>query len=303
MKVFVTGATGYIGGSVSTKLLETGHEVIGLARSDDAAAALKKRGIEPLASDINAYTPIVEVTKRVDAVVNAANADNAFIVHALLTGLRGTGKTLIQTSGSSVVGKYDNGQASEDTFDENTPFRPQPEKAMRVAIDDAVLAAAKDGMRSVVIRPTLIYGRGIGVHSASVQLPRLIDVAKKAGVPRHVGPGANRWGNVHIADVVALYLLALEKAPAGSLYYAESGEASFKQIAQSIGRMLGLGDKTQDWPIGEAVEGLGPGAYLSFGSNSRVRGVESRKLGWKPTQGGVFDEIEKGVYAEVYGKK
>jgi nucleoside-diphosphate-sugar epimerase len=303
MKVFVTGATGYIGGSLSTKLLEIGHEVFGLARSDEAAAALKKRGIEPLAGDINAYTPIVEATKRVDAVVNAANADNAFIVHALLTGLRGTGKTLIQTSGSSVVGKYDNGQASEETFDENTPFKPQPEKAMRVAIDEGVLAAAKEGVRSVVIRPTLIYGRGIGVNSVSVQLPRLIDVAKKAGVPRHVGPGTNRWGNVHIADVVALYLLALEKAPAGSLYYAENGEASFKQIAQSIGRMLGLGDKTQDWPIGEAVEGLGPGAYLSFGSNSRVRGVESRKLGWKPTQGSVFDEIEKGVYAEVYGKR
>ena len=303
MKVFVTGATGYIGGSLSTKLLQIGHEVFGLARSDDAAAALKKRGIEPLAGDINAYTPIVEATKRVDAVVNAANADNAFIVHALLTGLRGTGKTLIQTSGSSVVGKYDNGQASEDTFDENTPFKPQPEKAMRVAIDEGVLAAAKEGVRSVVIRPTLIYGRGIGVNSVSAQLPRLIDVAKKAGVPRHVGPGTNRWGNVHIADVVALYLLALEKAPAGSLYYAENGEASFKQIAQSIGRMLGLGDKTQDWPIGEAVEGLGPGAYLSFGSNSRVRAVESRKLGWKPTQDTVFDEIEKGVYAEVYGKK
>ena len=147
MKVFVTGATGYVGGSVSTKLLEAGHEVIGLARSDDAAAALKKRGIEPHAGDINAHTPIVEAAKRVDAVVNAANSDNAFVAHALLTALRGTGKVLIQTSGSSVVGKYDNGEASEDTFDENTPFKPQPEKATRVAIDEAVLAAAKAGVR------------------------------------------------------------------------------------------------------------------------------------------------------------
>ena len=124
MKVFITGATGYIGGSVANRLLEAGHEVIGLARSDDAAAALKKRGIEPLAGDLNAYTPIVGVTKRVDAVINAANSDNAFIVHALLTGLKGSGKTLIQTSGSSVVGAYDNGEASEDTFDERSPFTP-----------------------------------------------------------------------------------------------------------------------------------------------------------------------------------
>jgi nucleoside-diphosphate-sugar epimerase len=303
MKVFVTGATGYIGGSVATKLLERGHEVIGLARSDDAAAALKKRGIEPLAGDINAYTPFIEATRRVDAVINAANSDNAFVVHALLTGLKGSGKTLIQTSGSSVVGAYDNGEASEDTFDEDTPFTPQPEKAMRVAIDQQVLAAAKSGVRSIVIRPTLIYGRGIGVAATSIQLPKLIDVARKHGVPRHVGRGLNIWGNVHIGDVADLYVLALERASAGSLFYAENGEANFKSVAQSIGRMLGMGEKTQDWPIGEAVEGLGPGAYLSFGSNSRVRGVQSRKLGWQPKGGTLFDEIEKGVYAEVYGKK
>jgi nucleoside-diphosphate-sugar epimerase len=303
MKVFVTGATGYIGGSVSTKLLEAGHDVIGLARSDDAAAGLKKRGIEPLLADINAYTPFIEVTKRVDAVINAANADNAFIVHALLDGMKGSGKTLIQTSGSSVVGTYDNGEASEKTFDEDTPFTPEPEKAMRVAIDQQVLAAAQDGIRTALIRPTLIYGRGLGVAGISVQLPKLIDVAKKHGIPRHVGRGLNIWGHVHIADVADLFLLALDKAKAGSLLYAENGEASFKSVAQSIGRMLGMGDKTQDWPIGEAVEGLGPGAYLSFGSNSRVRGVKSRALGWKPKGRALFDEIENGVYAEVYGKK
>jgi nucleoside-diphosphate-sugar epimerase len=303
MKIFVTGATGYIGGSVATKLLERGDTVLGLARSDDAAAALKKRGIEPVAADINTYTPLVETTKRVDAVINAANADNAFVAHALLDGLKGSGKTLIQTSGSSVVGTYDNGEASEDTFDEDTPFTPEPEKATRVAIDNQVLAAANGGLRSIVIRPTLIYGRGIGVPGISVQLPKLIDVAKKHGVPRHVGRGLNIWGHVHIADVVDLFLLALDKGKPGSLLYAESGEANFKSVTQSIGRMLGLGDATKDWPIGEAVEGLGPGAYLSFGSNSRVRGKRARELGWTPKQGTLFDEIEKGVYAEVYGKR
>jgi nucleoside-diphosphate-sugar epimerase len=302
MKVFITGATGYIGGSVATKLIERGDEVIGLARSGEAATALKKRGIEPLAGDINAYTPFVEAAKRVDAVINAANSDNPFVVHALLAGLAGTGKTLIQTSGSSVVGTYDNGEPSERIFDEDTPFTPEPEKAGRVAIDQSVFAAAKNGVRSIVIRPTLIYGRGIGVAATSIQLPKLIDLARRAGVPRHVGRGLNIWSNVHIADVVDLYLLALDKAPAGSLFYAGNGEANFKSVAQSIGRMLGLGDKTQDWPIGEAVDGLGPGAYLSFGSNSRVRGVKSRALGWRPKQGTLADEIENGVYREVYGE-
>jgi len=303
MKVFITGATGYIGGSVATKLLERGDEVIGLARSDAAAAALRKRGIEPLRGDLNAYTPFVEIAKRVDAVINAANSDNPFVVHALLTGLAGTGKTLIQTSGSSVVGAYDNGEPSERIFDEDTPFTPEPEKAGRVAIDLSVLAAAKNGMRSVVIRPTLIYGPGIGVAATSIQLPKLIDVARKAGIPRHVGRGLNIWSHVHIADVADLYLLALDKAPAGSLFYAENGEANFKSVAQSIGRMLGMGNATKDWPIGEAVEGLGPAAHLSFGSNSRVRSVKSRALGWKPKARGLFDEIEKGVYVEVYERK
>jgi nucleoside-diphosphate-sugar epimerase len=120
-------------------------------------------------------------------------------------------------------------------------------------------------------------------------------------VPRHVGRGLNIWGHVHIADVVDLFLLALDKAKAGSVFYAENGEASFKAVAQSIGRMLGMGDATKDWPVGEAVEGLGPGAYLSFGSNSRVRGKRSRELGWAPKGRALFDEIENGVYREVYG--
>ena len=94
-----------------------------------------------------------------------------------------------------------------------------------------------------------------------MQLPKLIDVAKKHGVPRHVGRGLNIWGHVHIADVADLFLLALDKGKPGSLFYAESGEANFKSVTQSIGRMLGMGDATKDWPIGEAVEGLGPGAY------------------------------------------
>jgi nucleoside-diphosphate-sugar epimerase len=149
----------------------------------------------------------------------------------------------------------------------------------------------------------LIYGRGIGVAATSIQLPKLIDIAKKHGMPGHVGRGLNIWSHVHIADVVELFILALDKAKPGSLFYAEGGEANFKSVAQSIGRMLGMGDATKEWPIGEAVEILGPGAYLSFGSNSRVRGKRARELGWKPTQGTLFDEIERGVYAEVYGRK
>lgn len=303
MKILVTGATGYIGGSVATRLLAQGHHVIGLARSDQAAASLKQRGIEPVAGTLNDHGPLQRVARSVDAVINAAQADNPFVVLAILPQLSGTGKVFIQTSGSSVVSTYDQGEYVERVFNEDMPITPMPEKATRVAIDEQVLRAALDGVRSVVIRPTLIYGRGIGVESTSVQIPKLIEQAKRTGIPRHIGRGLNVWSNVHISDVVDLYLLALEHAPPGSLFYAENGEASMKSAVEAISRMLGLGGRTENWPIDEAVAVLGPGAHLTFGSNSRVRAVKARKvLGWEPKGPPLLHEIEQGIYKEQYGR-
>lgn len=302
MRILVTGATGYIGGSVATALVAHGHRVVGLARSDAAAGALRERGIEPLAGSLTDHGVLARAADAVDGVVNAANSDNPFVVHAILPRLRGTGKVFIQVSGSSVVGTYDEGEPGERVFHEDTPFTPMPEKATRVAIDRQVLAAALDGVRSVVIRPSLIYGRGMGVAGASVQIPRLIDQAKASGVGRHIGRGLNVWSNVHLKDVVDLFLLALQAAPAGSLFYAENGEASMKTAAEAISRMLGLGGKTEPWAIEDAVTVLGPGAHLTFGSNSRVRAMKARKLlGWAPKGPGLIEEIEQGVYKEIYG--
>ena len=184
-----------------------------------------------------------------------------------------------------MVGAYDNGEASEDTFDEDTPFTPQPEKAMRVAIDKQVLAAAKDGLRTIVIRPTLIYGRGIGVSSTSVQLPKLIDVAKKHGVPRHVGRGLNIWGHVHIADVVDLFLLALDKAKPGSTFYAESGEANFKSVTQSIGRMLGPGRHDEGLADRRGGRGARPGRVSLF-RLEQPRAREALARAWVDAEAG-----------------
>lgn len=302
MKVFVTGATGYIGGSVASRLLTAGHQVIGLARSDEAAASLRQRGIEPVAGTLNDYGPLQQVARSVDAVINAAHADNPFVVLAILPQLKGTGKVFIQTSGSSVVSTYDQGECVDRIFNEDTPIVPMPEKATRVAIDEQVLCASLDGVRSVVIRPTLIYGRGIGVNSSSVQIPKLIEQAQK-GVARHIGRGLNIWSNVHISDIADLYLLALDRAPAGSLFYAESGETSMKSAVEAISRMLGLGGRTEDWPIEDAAAVLGPGAHLTFGSNSRVRAVKARKvLGWEPKGPPLLQEIEQGTYKELYGR-
>jgi nucleoside-diphosphate-sugar epimerase len=176
--------------------------------------------------------------------------------------------------------------------------------ATGVAIDNSVLASALDGVRAVVIRPSLIYGRGRGANPSSVQIPRLIEQAKRAGIGRHIGRGLNIWSNVHIDDIVELYALVLEKAPAGALFYAENGEASMKSAAEAISRMLGFGGKTEDWPIDQAVEALGPGAHLTWGSNSRVRAEKARRmLGWAPKAPSLLDEIERGTYRDEHAPK
>jgi nucleoside-diphosphate-sugar epimerase len=300
VQVFITGATGYIGGSVAAKLLQGGHTVLGLVRTGEKATQLKQRGIEPLIGTLADFHQIVQAARQCDAVINAANADDSFSVEAIIQGLAGSGKPFIHTSGTSVVSDRAAGEYSDAIFNEDSPFEPLPERMMRVAIDRAVLMAARKGVRSIVIRPSLIYGRGHGLNPDSVQIPHLIELAKKYGIARQVGRGQNVWSHVHIDDIVDLYLLALEHAPACSLFYAENGEAAWKSLASAIGRLLGFGSETKDWPIEEAVREWGAGAITSYGSNSRVRALKARKmLGWAPKGVGVLEDIERGSYREA----
>jgi nucleoside-diphosphate-sugar epimerase len=216
MKVFVTGASGYIGGSVAAALLSAGHTVKGLVRSEQRAQQVRELGIQPAVGTLSDASLLAQMAREADAVVNAANSDDRGAVEAMLPALAGSGKAFIHTSGSSIVGDMAAGERSEKVYEDDTPVQPLPGKAARFAIDRLVLAAAQSGVRAVVMCPTMIYGRGRGAHQDSVQVPRLIALAKKYGVGRHVGRGENVWSNVHIDDLVALYVLALQKAPAGA---------------------------------------------------------------------------------------
>ena len=124
-------------------------------------------------------------------------------------------------------------------------------------------------------------------------------MAKKFGVAKHIGPGENRWSNVHIDDVVALYALAIEKAPAGAFYFAENGESAMREVCRAISRMLGQGGRTESMTVDEAAAEWGEGAANdTMGSNSRVRGRRARaELGWKPAGAPLLEEIERGCYA------
>ena len=300
MKIFITGASGYIGGSVAAHLMAAGHQVSGLARAAETAEALAKLGIAPVRGTLEDAEVLAKAAREADAVVDAANAEHRASAEAMLKALAGSGKAFLHTSGSSIVGTRAGGDLREDVFDEDTPFTPSPARAGRVTLDNDIRAAAANGVRSIVIAPSLIYGRGRGLNPHSIQVPWLIALAKKHGVAKHIGSGENRWSNVHIDDLVTLYALALEKAPAGAFYFAENGENSMRDVCEAVSRMLGFGGRTHAMPVEEAAAVWGEGAASdTMGSNSRVRGKRARaELGWRPQGCSLIDEIEHGCYAQ-----
>ena len=294
MNVFVTGAAGFIGGSIATGLVKAGHHVTGLVRSAEQAAELTALGIAPVIGSLDDAAVLTEQAHKADAVINAASSDHRAAVETLLTALQGSNKPFLHTSGSSIVGDASGGKASDVIYFEDNLPEPTVDKAARVAIDNLILAAAQDGVNSAVICNTLIYGHSLGVKRDSVQLPRLLKQARKSGVVRHVGTGQNIWSNVHIEDVVALYLLALTKNVPGTFYFVESSEASFIDMTTAIAEALGLG-QPQDWPLAEAEAEWGyEMANYGLGSNSRVRGQRAREvLGWVPQRTSVVEWIRR----------
>jgi len=291
VRVFVTGANGFIGGAVASVLVAAGHTVHGLVRDKVKAAAVAAHGVEPVVGSLDDAALLQAEARAADAVINAASSDHRGAVEALIAGLADSGKPLIHSSGSSIVADLAMGEPSERIFDEATPPAVLPDKAARVAIDRLVLGAAGAGIRAVVLCNTMIYGHALGPPAQSVQIPALVRQANASGVVRYIGRGLNRWSNVHIADVAALYPLALAKAAAGTFMYVESGEAALGEIADAIATRLGLGT-AQSWTAEQAIAAWGRNmAVFSLGSNSRVRGKAAAALGWAPARRSVTEWI------------
>jgi nucleoside-diphosphate-sugar epimerase len=297
MKVFCTGASGYIGGSVAAHLVAAGHHVTGLVRTREKADAVRARGIQPLLGTLDDGECLAQAAQAADIVGNAASADHKAAVAALLGALAGSGKPFIHTSGSSIVGTRARGHRSDAIFDENSPITPSPARAARVALNDFIVSYRDKGCRPVIICPSLIYGLGHGLEPDSMQVPLLIGLARKRGCAAHAGPGENIWSNVHIDDLVTLYALAIEKAPAGAFFFAENGENSMREICEAINRMLGSEAAPSAMSMEEATAEWGEGVTEhTMASNSRVRAVRARQLGWKPKARSLIEEFEYGCY-------
>src|SRR5450830_596144 len=291
MKVFVTGAAGFIGSSIAAGLVKAGHEVVCLVRKPEQLEEVKKIGVTGVLGALGDRELLMAQAQAADAVINAASSDNRAAVEAFIDALAGSGKVFLHTSGSSIVGDASGGEGTDQIYYEDKLPAPTEDKAARVAIDNLVLDAANQGVRSAVLCNTLIYGHG-ALPRDSVQLPRLLKQARKSGIVRHVGPGRNIWSNVFIGDVVSLYLLALEKTPAGTFYFVEAGEASFRDMTAAMAKALDLG-AAQDWPLDQAIAEWGyEMASYGLGSNSRVRGARARTLlGWQPQGPSVLEWI------------
>ncbi len=294
MQIFIVGATGYIGSAIASALLAHGHRARGSARSEEAARKLRGAGVDPVKSDVTQPETLTAAAAGADGVVYAvqyqgndgARVESAAL-RALAGALEGSNKPLVYTSG---VWLY--GSTGERVADEDAPHNPTPLVVHRPQLERIVLDAADEGVRSVIIRPGDVYGRNGGMPAMWVQS------ARETGAARFVGDGANHWPMVHVDDLAELYVLALEKAPARSIYNA-ADETSFtvREMAAAASSGAGRNGAVAAWPLEEARRQLGPFAD-ALALDSRVASDRARKeLGWRTRSSSILDDLRSGSYA------
>jgi nucleoside-diphosphate-sugar epimerase len=283
MRIFVTGATGYIGTAVTEKLIAAGHAVAGLARSDAAAQKLRNLGAEPVRGDLRDTALLQAAARASGGAIHLAMEPSADaprldrgVVDAVLAGLAASGapaKPFVYTSGIWVMG-----HTGGHTADESTPVNPAALVAWRPAHESLVLRAT--GVRGIVIRPAMVYGRRGGVAGA------FADAAKK-GVVQFVGTGENRWPFVNVDDLADLYVLALGAAP-GSLYFAADGPSiPVRQVALQAAH----GARLEAIPLEEARRTMGPLADALTLDQLVSAHKAKQELGWAPKAKPVLEEL------------
>lgn len=293
MRVFVTGASGFIGSAVVPELLSAGHRVLGLARSDASTKALRAAGAEVHRGDLNDLESLRAGASEADGVIHlgfihdfnnfeASLRTDLRAIETIGQVLEGSGRPFVIASGTL-------GLAPGRVVTEEVPFDPRFHP--RMANGAVAIGLAERGVRVSAVRlaPT-VHGRGD--HGF---VKTLVDVAREKGVSGYIGDGANRWNAVHRLDAARLILLALEKAPAGSILHAVAEEAvRTRQIAEVIGRKLGLPVASVSPQAAAAHFG-----WMSFPfslDQPASSAITRERMGWIPTHVRLIDDLEEGHY-------
>jgi nucleoside-diphosphate-sugar epimerase len=297
MSVFVTGATGFIGAAIVRELIDTGHRVLGLARSDAGARALTVAGAQVHRGDLEDLDSLRSGAARSDGVIHcafdhdfskfAANCEKDRRAIAALGGaLSGSDRLLIITSATGMGTALPGRPATEDHFD---PGHPNP----RVASELAGEAVSRDGVNVSVVRLSQI-------HDTVKQglITPLIELARETGISAYVGDGLNRWSATHLLDTARLYRLVLEKGKAGTRYHAAAEEGiPFRDIAEIIGR--GLKVPVVAMPPEETARHFGWLAAFASRDMSASSVRTQERLGWNPTGPGLIADLEQMRYFGV----
>ena len=293
MHIFLTGATGYIGSAVRGALIKGGHQVTAMARDKEKAERLAARGATPVVAELGAPKRYLTAAKAADAIVHAAYESSPRGVEvekqALETMLGaqqqasqadGKIRTFVYTSGVWVLGR------SIRAADETAPLDPPAHVAWRPAHEDLVLSAFSATLRTVVVRPGIVYGGGRGIVS---------DLIKDAlnGLVRVVGPGKNRWPLVYDHDLADLYLKIVEAPTAAGVFHATDEEDErVGDIVEAIAAQVPQKPDIRYMPMEEAHKKFG--AYAdALALDQKVRSPKARALGWSPTQAGVINSVAR----------
>jgi len=292
MRIFVTGASGWIGSAVVPELIGAGHQVLGLARSDASAKAIADLGADVLRGDLTDTGSLRAGALDSDGVIHlafipgrpgfeAAVRADAAAIETLAASLAGSGKPLL-VSGATIVTP---GRPST----ERDELIPQGPVAARISNMRSALAAADRDVRvCLVMLPRSVHGQG-DRHGF---VPQLIAMARAKGVSGYLGDGATRWPAVHVKDAARLYRLAVEQAPAGAVLNAVGEEGvPVREIAEAIGRNLNL--PARSLPAEEYAGLLVPLLSTDMPASSTIT---RELLGWQPTHPGLIEDIEQGHY-------
>lgn len=292
MRVFVTGATGFIGSALVRELIAAGHQVLGLCRSDEKAAALAAAGADIHRGSLEDTDSLAAGARQADGVVHlafnhdfsqyAANCeDDRRVIAALGAALAGSGRPLIVTSGTGMARATPGEPAREDSPPISSDVIP------RAASEEAAAAAAEAGVKVAIVRlPQVHDTERQGLISPAIQTYR------EKGVCAYVGDGRNRWAAAHVSDVARLYRLAIEKAEPNAKYHAVGEEGvPMRAIAETLSRRLKLPARSiATEEAGEFFGWLGMFAAFDMPASSELT---QRRLGWTPTGPGLLADLEQ----------